>query len=900
MSGLPVTTLRRAITCFVCFGQYTKPKKLDCQHTFCEVCLLGLVHTRNSFECPVCRTMYSMSPDDIRELKTNHTMVALIEAIGTGAGELPGTHRQVNESSSGVVELSAECQVCMSLEAELSRCVHCARAVCNQCMARHTSYMHKDLQQLVETIETNASASLRCSQKAYDSISTTKDIHTSCDEARGKVRTSVDEAVAALSKRKHKLFEEIDAHFDVHSRTEHSRRQDELQSIAAFAESVTQPKNSVKKTQRELEDIRKKLVGDLNRVHTEDASPLSLDINVVMDKTDIEKAINTIASVKILNISPVDEHTLPINKTRTRSRSRKRKKVHTSGPPSQITTGKQEKAQFIPHTPVTKNNAHANDTPVTNTTTQLTSGRQATTQLTTDEKQRTSITTGSKPKKQPTCTTVTNTTQLTTDEKQRTSTTTGSKPKKQPTCTTVTNTTTQLTTDEKQRTSTTTGSKPKKQPTCTTVTNTTTQLTTDEKQRTSITTGSKPKKQPTTQLTTDEKQRTSITTGSKPKKQPTCTTVTNTATQLTTFTKPTAEPTTDSKQTTKLTTASKPIITTATKITTQVITGLKHTTHISNGTDTTAQLTNDLTPTTGITTDSKPATQLATDSKQTTPTATGFKPTRKFTTDSKPATQIATSTNPTTKLTTVTTPTTNIITGQKTTTQNVKTIVENTIVKQSKSQYVPDAKSVMLLAADIKHQDALKTKYIAQSTTETMKTQHAISTTLPANNTKLQSARDKTKGTYLFRDNQSSTTVQLSQTAHQTKQEQPDLLANNRTKPETNACTSRSYEPARHAEQVISSRTAETVGNLLRPIVTATKTKSLNTTEMAQQTGQIKTQRQLQENSQLHNESQKAAAFEYDEARCIDIDLTGRLTKWTIFTYTLLYTLICYHNMYYV
>ena len=45
--------------CHICYGEFTQPKQLPCQHTFCQNCLQKFVNPKLMVECPTCREVGS-------------------------------------------------------------------------------------------------------------------------------------------------------------------------------------------------------------------------------------------------------------------------------------------------------------------------------------------------------------------------------------------------------------------------------------------------------------------------------------------------------------------------------------------------------------------------------------------------------------------------------------------------------------------------------------------------------------------------------------------------------------------------------------------------------------------------------------------------------------------------
>ncbi|XP_050416638.1 uncharacterized protein LOC126830314 [Patella vulgata] len=62
------------INCSICLNHFTKPKIIDCFHTFCESCLYDYVIRRaqyNRFPCPLCRKSIRVPNGGVKEFSTN-------------------------------------------------------------------------------------------------------------------------------------------------------------------------------------------------------------------------------------------------------------------------------------------------------------------------------------------------------------------------------------------------------------------------------------------------------------------------------------------------------------------------------------------------------------------------------------------------------------------------------------------------------------------------------------------------------------------------------------------------------------------------------------------------------------------------------------------------------------
>ena len=74
--------LESEVTCPLCHGIFTEPKKLPCDHVYCKQCLRGLAlrSTIGSISCPECRTDTPVPPSfDVMQFATPHQVNRLVE-----------------------------------------------------------------------------------------------------------------------------------------------------------------------------------------------------------------------------------------------------------------------------------------------------------------------------------------------------------------------------------------------------------------------------------------------------------------------------------------------------------------------------------------------------------------------------------------------------------------------------------------------------------------------------------------------------------------------------------------------------------------------------------------------------------------------------------------------------
>jgi len=107
VTAVLLSIVRELTECSICAEEFTDPRVLPCQHTFCLNCLMNCARDRqprDRMRCPLCRKEFTIPDDGFSGIQKNFNMEKLVSASRPSAGEEAG-HRE------GV---SIPCDVCSS------------------------------------------------------------------------------------------------------------------------------------------------------------------------------------------------------------------------------------------------------------------------------------------------------------------------------------------------------------------------------------------------------------------------------------------------------------------------------------------------------------------------------------------------------------------------------------------------------------------------------------------------------------------------------------------------------------------------------------------------------------------------------------------------------------------
>ena len=130
----PIYQLEENLQCTVCLEKLNDPRTLPCCHSFCKVCLEGVVKTCRDkaprdrpireIPCPNCRTAFVLESDkQVADMPRNHFICNMVQAMA------------VLDRGIGV-----PCSHSCSQSYSVARCVTCEKFLCRECLTAHNNY----------------------------------------------------------------------------------------------------------------------------------------------------------------------------------------------------------------------------------------------------------------------------------------------------------------------------------------------------------------------------------------------------------------------------------------------------------------------------------------------------------------------------------------------------------------------------------------------------------------------------------------------------------------------------------------------------------------------------------------------------------------------------------------
>ena len=238
--------LESEVTCPLCHGIFTEPKKLPCDHVYCRQCLRGLAlrSITGSISCPECRTDTPVPPNfDVTQFATPHQVNRLVEMYQrslkrakTEAETQPATCKEHKSQP-----LALYCETCESLV--------CRDCVIDSCSKKSHEFEYVDV--LAKKHEAEFNKKLEPVQTLHQKMSTALSVistaKTELAESEESKLQQVESTFDALDKllahERHYFTESIKKSFQ-EQKTTIAAKKEEISEVLGKLDSVVKSAES--------------------------------------------------------------------------------------------------------------------------------------------------------------------------------------------------------------------------------------------------------------------------------------------------------------------------------------------------------------------------------------------------------------------------------------------------------------------------------------------------------------------------------------------------------------------------------------------------------------------------------------------------------------------------------
>ena len=157
MAVIALKKLEDQLNCSICLDTYTNPKQLQCNHIFCQQCLVRLVirdqQGHLTVTCPNCRHVTPVPTSGVRDLQASFRVNQLLEIVEEHKKTLTDTPSLESiRARDPHAKTTIGCPQHNGREVELY-CETCEETICYKCIKKGEKHQTHDYEELVEAFE---------------------------------------------------------------------------------------------------------------------------------------------------------------------------------------------------------------------------------------------------------------------------------------------------------------------------------------------------------------------------------------------------------------------------------------------------------------------------------------------------------------------------------------------------------------------------------------------------------------------------------------------------------------------------------------------------------------------------------------------------------------------------
>ncbi|XP_073423835.1 E3 ubiquitin/ISG15 ligase TRIM25-like [Dendrobates tinctorius] len=267
--------LRDELLCSICLSTFMDPVTLRCGHNFCRVCIGRVLDTQDElllYSCPQCRKRFRVRPALMRNINLHNVAERFL------------IMQQEQEEITGIC-----CTYCVDSPVPAVRsCLHCEASLCDKHLRAHSKSAEHVLSDPSTSLE-KRKCSIHKKILEYYCIEDAACICVSCSlagEHRGHRVEMVDEASEKKKAKLRNVFQKLTTKgekTEERVRSLEERRRKAPEKAAGEAERVTALCTDIR---RRVDDLEKKILGEISRQEKEESLPLSALIHQLEIKKD--------------------------------------------------------------------------------------------------------------------------------------------------------------------------------------------------------------------------------------------------------------------------------------------------------------------------------------------------------------------------------------------------------------------------------------------------------------------------------------------------------------------------------------------------------------------------------------------------------------------------------------